>query len=314
MPEPTRAPTMAPTAPPAPAPVRAAASGPMARMGRPGIAKPAAASPRSRAPSPPPATTPTPAPSAALLPSSVVVAVLGKWRFRASSDIRRLTSSFPYPRLVRQPYPRSAPSRSRNMQVIICRDLSSAIARLLQALVLCQNLGRMSDVIGYFADEIFFMPSPTVMLSPTFTLSSAGGGKCSFIRPSAVFTSTQPFFASTLVTSPSMVCTPSVDAVCAEAVATRGAKAKSVARARVFMVCPLGGADRSASLPPLLLVAPVVAVIRLAVTAALLAGALPALTRLVTRLPRLLASLLTRTLTALLLPTLVLMTLLLAIL
>src|SRR5689334_17183983 len=128
------------------------------------------------------------------------------------------------------------------MQVIICRDLSSAIAGLLQALVL-HPTSCLGDVIGYFADEIFFMPSPTVMLSPTFTLSSAGGGKCSFIRPSGVFTSPQPFFASTLVTWPSMVCTPSVDAVCAEAVPTRGAKARRVASARVFMVCPLCRAD-----------------------------------------------------------------------
>src|SRR5262250_40566 len=193
------------------------------------------------------------------------------------------------------------------MQVIICRDLSSAIACLLQALVLIQP--RVRDAIDYFADEIFFMPSPTVMLSPTFTLSSAGGGKCSFIRPSGVFTSTQPFFASTLVTCPSMVCTPSVDGVCAEAVPTRGAKARSVASARVFMVCPLYRADRSASLPPLLLIAPIVA-------ATLLAGALPtlllaALPGLVTRprLPRLLATLLTGTL-----PALMLMTLLVAIL
>src|SRR5215471_12449081 len=154
MPEPTRAPTRAPTAPPAPAPVRAAASGPMARIGRPGTAKPAAASPRSRAPSPPPVAAPIPAPSAALLPSSVVVAVLGKWRFRASSDISTLTSSLPYPRAVRQPYPRSAASRSRNMQVIICRDLSSAIACLLQAFVLhptsfwgCDRLLRRRDLL-----------------------------------------------------------------------------------------------------------------------------------------------------------------------
>src|SRR5215831_2459351 len=186
------------------------------------------------------------------------------------------------------------------MQVIICRDLSSAIARLLQALVLCQNLGRMSDAIGYFADEIFFMPSPTVMLSPTFTLSSAGGGKCSFIRPSGVFTSTQPFFASTLVTWPSMVCTPSVDAVCAEAVATRGAKAKSVARARVFMVCPLCGADRSASLPPLLLIATLLALATALLTRPLSALLLPALPGLL-RLAMLLAAMLSGTLPALLL-------------
>src|SRR5215472_15493143 len=156
------------------------------------------------------------------------------------------------------------------------------------------------------------MPSPTVMLSPTFTLSSAGGGKCSFIRPSGVFTSTQPFFASTLVTCPSIVCTPSVDGVCAEAVPTRGAKARSVASARVFMVCPLCRADRSASLPPLLLIAPVVAAALLAVAAALLPGAvstllLAALPGLVTRLSGLLAA-------VLLMTRLVLMTLLVVIL
>ena len=52
------------------------------------------------------------------------------------------------------------------------------------------------------------MPSSTVTLSPAFTLSRAGGGKCSFIDPSGVFTSTHPFFASTLVTLPSMVWVP----------------------------------------------------------------------------------------------------------
>src|SRR5215813_10093124 len=177
------------------------------------------------------------------------------------------------------------------MQVIICRDLSSAIARLLQALVLCQNLGRMSDPSGYFAAEIFFMPSPTVMLSPTFTLSSAGGGKCSFIRPSCVFTSTQPFFASTLVTWPSIVCTPSCDGVCAEAVPTRGAKARRVASARVFMVCPLCGADRCASLPPLLLIATLLALATALLTGPLPALLLSALPGLLLRLAMLLASL-----------------------
>src|SRR5262249_11312614 len=129
-----------------------------------------------------------------------------------------------------------------------------------------------------------------------------------------VFTSTQPFFASTLVTCPSIVWTPSVDGVCAEAVPTRGAKARSVASARVFMVCPLCRADRPASLPPLLLITPIVA-------ATLLAGALPTLLLptlpvLVTwlRLPGLLAALLPGALPALLLPALVLMTLLVAIL
>src|SRR5262245_49402277 len=149
------------------------------------------------------------------------------------------------------------------------------------------------------------MPSPTVMLSPTFTLSSAGGGTCSFIRPSDVFTSTQPFVASTLVTSPSMVCTPSFDAICAEAVPTRGAKARSVASARVFMMCPLCRADRSASLPPLLLIAPVGA-------ATLLAGTLPTL--LLAALPGLLAALLTGMLPTLLLAALLLVALLVAIL
>src|SRR5262245_25989932 len=43
-------------------------------------------------------------------------------------------------------------------------------------------------------------PSSTVTLSPFFTLSSAGGGKCSFIDPSDVFTSTHPRLASTFVT------------------------------------------------------------------------------------------------------------------
>src|SRR5215510_10271270 len=158
MPEPTRAPTRAPTATPAPAPVRAAASGPMARIGRPGTAKPAAASPSNRAPSPPPVAAPMPAPSAALLPSSVVMAVLGKWCFRASSDISRLTSSLPYPRAVRHPYPRSAASRLRNMQVIICRGLSFAIARLLQAPFKCRRIGmcrllRRRDLLHAEADR-----------------------------------------------------------------------------------------------------------------------------------------------------------------
>src|SRR5262245_10412087 len=156
------------------------------------------------------------------------------------------------------------------------------------------------------------MPRPTVMVSPTFTLSSAGGGKWSFIRPSGVFTSTQPFFASTLVTSPFMVCTPSFDAICAEAVPTRGAKARSVASARVFMMCPLCRADRSASLPPLLLIAPVVA-------ATLLAGTLPtlllaALPGLLAALPGLLAARLAGMLPTLLLAALLLVALLVAIL
>src|SRR5215510_6444792 len=143
---------------------------------------------------------------------------------------------------------------------------------------------------------------------PTFTLSSAGGGTCSFIRPSGVFTSTQPFVASTLVTSPSMVCTPSFDAICAEAVPTRGAKARSVASARVFMMCPLCRADRSASLPPLLLLAPVGA-------ATLLAGTLPtlllaALPGLLAVLPGLLAVLLAGMLPTLLLAALLLVALL----
>jgi len=80
------------------------------------------------------------------------------------------------------------------------------------------------------------------------------------------------------------------------------------------MVCPLCRADRSASLPPLLLITPIVA-------ATLLAGALstlllPTLPGLVTRLrlPGLLAALLAGALTALLMPALVLMTLLVAIL
>jgi len=80
------------------------------------------------------------------------------------------------------------------------------------------------------------------------------------------------------------------------------------------MVCPLCRADRSASLPPLLLIAPIVA-------ATLLAGALPtlllaALPGLVTRLrlPCLLAALLTGTLPTLLMLTTLLMTLLVAIL
>src|SRR5262245_24884943 len=145
------------------------------------------------------------------------------------------------------------------------------------------------------------MPRPTVMVSPTFTLSSAGGGKWSFIRPSGVFTSTQPFFASTLVTSPFMVCTPSFDAICAEAVPTKGAKARSVASARVFMDCPLRRGNRAVGLPLLLLVATL-----LALAAALLTGPLPALLLAALPGPLRLAALLsgtlpTRLLTALLL-------------
>jgi len=80
------------------------------------------------------------------------------------------------------------------------------------------------------------------------------------------------------------------------------------------MVCPLCRADRSASLPPLLLITPIVAATLLAgALSTLLLASLPGLvTRL--RLPGLLATLLTGTLPALLMPALMLMTLLVAIL
>jgi len=83
------------------------------------------------------------------------------------------------------------------------------------------------------------------------------------------------------------------------------------------MIYPLCRADRSASLPPLLLIAPVVAAALL--TATLLAGALPALllaalTGLLVRLIRLLAALLYWALPTLLVPALLLIALPVAIL
>src|SRR5262245_27122643 len=49
-------------------------------------------------------------------------------------------------------------------------------------------------------------PRSTLTASPFLTLARVSGGKCNFIDPSAVFTSTQPRLASTFVTWPSTVC------------------------------------------------------------------------------------------------------------
>jgi hypothetical protein len=77
------------------APVSAAANVPMAMIGRPGTAMPAASRPARSAPRPPPVTAPAPAPCAALVPSSVRAESLPRSRLRVFSDITRLTSFLP---------------------------------------------------------------------------------------------------------------------------------------------------------------------------------------------------------------------------
>jgi hypothetical protein len=79
---------------------------------------PTAAMAPKTAPTVPPTAPPTPAPSAALVPSSVSRPDLSeKYFFRVASDMTRLTSSFPYPRPVNEPYACSALLRSRNNPV-----------------------------------------------------------------------------------------------------------------------------------------------------------------------------------------------------
>src|SRR5215471_17476240 len=58
------------------------------------------------------------------------------------------------------------------------------------------------------AGPLSFMDRSTEMVSPFFTSARAAGGKCTIIVPSDVFTCTQPVFALTLVTVPSMLCCP----------------------------------------------------------------------------------------------------------
>src|SRR5213593_3244521 len=118
MPAPMSAPMMPPPTAPAAPPASAAAIGPIAISPMPGSAiAPAAARPARIAPRPPPMAAPMPAPSAALVPSSVSPPS-PKCRRRASSDMRSVTSSRVYPRLLNDSYARSALSRSLNIPVI----------------------------------------------------------------------------------------------------------------------------------------------------------------------------------------------------
>src|SRR5436309_14038219 len=73
--------------------------------------------------------------------------------------------------------------------------------------------------------------------------------------------STQPLFASTLVTSPSMVCVSAAEAIWTDALPKSAVNAIRLASASVFMVSLSRGASRSSGLRALLSVLPALVVL-----------------------------------------------------